>query len=431
MEDRENRYKGAFFSGDSAEYESAQLGMVAMMGLQEVGLTPSPERLGLLHMLRWSAKRCPSAAYNLGSYLEGSIKRSTPKRNALALKLFERAVEMCVLRLHNAYGEFDPEDADTNQVKDILSRSLTNIGVYLANTGHTDAAENYFRRSIAAYPLNDNSFICLGNIGLNYYGENGVDLLEAIAAWEEGDRLGQQVIGFGDDVDPTRLSAKMSRKRLVEVFRTLENLADTDIALEWLERRVTLPSWRTNKRRPLSWVVFEPEDVLGITPEKDNWSENAISVANIFSQLLGDIDFFQLEEVVTFSGAMVVALARVKSRDWTGSSKLVWDAIDKCEGIELYNSFLAFDDWEHRAPPETLYLQTRQAEDRIMELVHAALDVVVTTNPEAGSQDLLMGFLVHLDVSFRHGVATMISDIMEKRHQGLIYIPAMEVGGEG
>lgn len=235
MEDREKRYKGAFFSGDAAEYESAQLGMVAMMGLQEVGPTPSPERLGLLHMLRWSAKRCPSAAYNLGNYLEGSIKRNTPKRNALALKLFERAVEMCVLRLDNAYGEFDPQDVDTNQVKDILSRSLTNIGAYLANTGHSDIAENYFRRSIEAYPLNDNSFICLGNIGLNQYGMNGVDLLEAVEAWEEGDRLGQQVIGFGDDVDPFRLALKMSRKRLVEVFRTLEN---------WLTPRSRWIGWK-------------------------------------------------------------------------------------------------------------------------------------------------------------------------------------------
>lgn len=139
----------------------------------------------------------------------------------------------------------------------------------------------------------------------------------------------------------------------------------------------------------------------------------------------------QLEEAVTFSGAMAIGLARVTSPNAMGSSEFVWDAVDRCKGVEIYRAFLATDDWEHRAPPETLYLQSRESEDRIMEMVYVALGAATALNPKAGAKDLLMGFFLHLDTSFRHGVASMISDIMDRRPQGLVYIPAMVVGSPG
>lgn len=423
------RYDFAFLSGDEAEFQAAHLGMAAMMGLQKVSFTAGIKRLQLLHVLRSAAKRCPNAAYNLGNYLTDGIRRKTPKRRSLALKLYQRSAEMCVLRLDDAYGDFNPKDDFVNQVKNLLSRSLTNIGAYLANTGRSDEAEDYFRRSIASYPLNDNSFICLGNIGLNQFGQNDVGLLEAIEAWEEGNRLGQELSGFGDDVHPGRLKAKMLRVRIIEVFRRLEEFVGPEIALDWLENKVTTSQWREMGRHgPVPWVVYEPQQVRSVGAETNKWSSEAIEVANVFLRILNGIEFDYLEQAVTFAGSLAIGLARVTSPSFLGSPELVWDAVEDCKEVEICTAFLADGDWEDRAPPQTLYLQSREMEDSIMEAVHTVLKIVVKLNPQANAKDLLMGFFLHLDTSFRHGVASMIETSMEKRPQGLIYIPAMVVG---
>lgn len=410
---------GVFIPDDPTEALSAIEGHLAMEHAVET--QPSLERLRAMHRLRVASRLDPHAAYNLGNlfFEVRDALRATPRRRRTAtfLALFEHTVTCGLERLRDLREPFARSPRSERDIRDIVSRALTNIGAHLSNTGHPDRAVEYFRRATHFYPLNANAHVCLGNMGVWFSDRTGVAPIEGIAAWEAA-------AGTGEDFCHESENGCPCRNRFTALARQIER----DYGLEHAERWVRANLSNPDRRKPADRfgpVAKSPGDAprLGAS-----WSPAATKMADIVGRVFEPFRSDPVEIRVTLASSTLGSLCRLATRGGIGDPELMTMAIQLTNGVEPLDPFLGDREWRYIGPPETDYLLKPEVlarlEPAIREVVSGVLDI-----DGLEMADALLGLLFHIDTGFRSGIASMAAPMVMRRNPGiLIFVPATMVG---
>jgi tetratricopeptide (TPR) repeat protein len=380
--------------------------------------TPSRERFDALHQLRVAARLCPSAAYNLGNFLsEHSRKPRRKKRRAMALEQFANVVEICNPRIrdHDAAHEAWPDDEYV--IRDLTSRALTNIGGHVANAGRPEDAVSYFQRSVRLFPENANAHVCLGNMGVRFSERTKLDPLEGIAEWKIGGQLG--------DFCHESANGCSCRAHVVGLVEQGVKSFGKDAMREWLESRFTqvmdMEKRHLGSFLPLIASAKGAADVTGRP-----WPTDVVLASEIVGAYLNaEMRLLPLEMKVTIAGSLLQTLALSRRASEAQRWRMVEEAIEYCSGVEMLKPFLGDEEWRVIGPPDSLYLDTEEAQMKVFVLIrNIQKDIPVQIKPDA----IIKGLMLHLDVGFRGGVSSMIKNNLWRDHGGVAYVPAVYVG---
>jgi len=410
-----------FLADDEAGRAATLQGQTAMWILERKMSSPGQDRHLALHMLRAAARRCPNAAYNLGNMLQewpAAGRRS--KRTGMAMTLFGFAAELGLTRLRNADEPSSAAPDDEYWLRDVVSRSLTNIGAAVANAGAPKDAVSYFERAIAVFDGNANAHACYGNMGVHHWEETDITPREGIKAWERAAALG--------DYCHESENGCPCRANVIFIFRKLEAGHGTDEAEDWLTQRYPGLSIRRSSS-DLTTPFMEAGEISARTGLR--WPGRAVQAANIFgeSDILSVMKDSPLEVKVTLSGCILAAMARLDGS--RSAAHVVDQAVGDMENIEALRPFLGDEEWETVGPPKTFYLMEEDVKRRLTMMAKHLRREIETRIPGLTAEEGVKGFLFHIDPGFRNGVSSMIETTLRTTPEDFdVYVPAMEIGDQ-
>jgi hypothetical protein len=398
-------------------------GQLAMLRLEKRYLEqkdgPVPSRLKSYHELRIAARRDPIAAYNLGNFMSESaeMEPNRRKRRKLALRLFEAAAVMGMERLKNASETSAKAPKKERDLRDIISRALTNIGSEVSNAGYPERAVEHFRRSITLFHDNSNTHVCLGNMGVFHNEETGIDPLDGIASWENAAKIGDYC-HESDFGCPCRSNA-------INIARQVESDYGKDEARNWIAVRYAIGTNRKSAK-DFAHVAAGASDIARLTGRA--WHPDAIKVANIVGDLLKTHISLPLEMKVTLAACLIGSLARLDTPHQTGDPAILDRAIDAALSVEPLRPFLGDHEWQDIGPPKTLYLTENDTVVTIMDIVTEVVLALHRGVRDLRSANAVLGAMFHLDRNFRHGITSMVRDMVLSSRVPYFYLPGMVIG---
>ena len=408
-----------FCPRDEEEEFAALMGQAAMQ--LTASLPPSQNRLHAFHTLRVAARHCPGAAYNLANYLSAD-KPGRPRRRELSTETLITASNMAKARI----GDIRIADGSWPDceffVRDVGSRALTDIGARISNIGRPGEAVAYFREAIRMFSGNSNAWVCLGNMGVFFGEETGVDLVEGIEAWKMAYSMGDP----DSDID----GLEPDRRNAVGVIEGAIRFYGLDLVDQWVEDRL-LPLLQKRQKgliqlRPLVMHASHLEEVTG-----KPWSSGATMAASVIGEMI--IDAFPadmaLEEKVTVAASLLLSFLNRSTRSDAEKRLAVSSAMSLCEGFEPLWPLLGDEEWDTVGLPETGYLTSPDAKNLYSEMVSSLIEMVLDRQPKIRAVDAAAGVLFNLDSGFRRGVTSMISPQIGRMNGPLEYLPAIYVGG--
>jgi tetratricopeptide (TPR) repeat protein len=410
---------GVYIPDDPAEALPAIEGHLAMMHAVED--RPSLQRLRAMHSLRVAARSDPHAAYNLANLFfeirDVPIAKHRRKRTAVFVSLFEHAISLGIERLRDAREPFDRAPRAERDIRDIVSRALTNIGAHLSNSGHPDRAVEYFRRATHLFPRNANAQVCLGNMGVWFSDRTGVAPIDGIAAWEAA-------AGTGEDFCHESGNGCPCRNRFTALARQIER----DYGLEHAERWVRANLSNPDRQKPADRfgpVAKSPQDAQRLGA---SWSPAATKMADIVERVFEPFRSDPVEIRVTLASSTLGSPCRLATSGGVGDPELMKMAIHLTNGIEPLDPFLGDREWRYIGPPETDYLLEPKVLARLEPAIRAVVSGVLDIDG-LEMADALLGLLFHIDTGFRNGIASMAAPMVMRRNPGiLIFVPATMVG---
>ena len=393
---------------------SGQLAMIELMKHDR----PDIARFRAFHQLRVAARHCPNAAYNIGNYLSDD-KEKRRRRQKLAMELFLRATEMGMSRLRNVDEPYAKAPRREGALRDIISRALTNIGAKVSNAGKPMDAVPYFKQSIAIYPKNPNSHVCLGNMGVMYSDMTGISPIEGVREWKEAGKI-------GDYCHESRTGCPC-RATVVRVVESIARNYGDAAANEWMTTRYA-KSCETRKSTYLVHAIASAADakMIGVTvPSPAAAASKLIADNGFVDRLRGEA----LEARVTVMASAIATFLNMAGRPPHENIRLLQRAKDVCKDFEPLKAILGEEDWRYVGPPDTDYLVLVETRERLARFVfELVLPVAEATSLEKGL-DGVIAMLSHLDISFREGVAAMVEYDLPYARPGVpVYIPAPSVG---
>ena len=409
---------------DELEALASVQGQLAMYVLEERHSLdqkggPVPSRLKAFHKLRVAARRDPIAAYNLGNFMSESaeLNLGRRKRKELALRLFESAAVMGMERLRNASESSAKAPKKECDLRDIISRALTNIGAYVSNVGYPDRAVEHFRRSITLFHNNSNTHVCLGNMGVFHSKETGIDPLDGIASWEKAAEIGDYC-HESDLGCPCRANA-------IAIARQVEGDYGKDEARNWIAVRYAIGTNRKSAKE-FAPVAASPSDVARFTGTP--WHPHAIEVANIAGSSLKTHINMPLEMKVTLAACLIGSLARLDTPYQSGDPTILDRAIKSALSVEPLHPFLGDHEWQDIGPPRTLYLSEDHTVVAIMAIVTEVVEALQRGVKGVQSENAVLGAMFHLDRGFRRGISYMVRGMVLKSRSPYGYVPGTVIG---
>lgn len=419
----DRNYKNwSFMARNLAEEAAAFMGYTASEAL----LSPTPavgiHRLKALHLLRIAAKICPAAAYTLGNFFAEARERR-PKRAALSLTLFERAFKKGLERLPDPGQPFDGSRVEEQNLRDIISRSITNIGVDFANAKRDPVtALSYFRLGVRIFPDNANAHLCAGRMIIFFNEKTAADPLDGLEAWLMAAKLEKSCL---DGTYGCGCLANMAG-----VVAGVRDRYGDEAARSYLLKRVPK---RIQEADGFAFkpVVASPADLpvaglAGISKAAAEASEHL----KIISAALGTSK--PLEMRVTLAATILAALSVIDGRK-SGDDAMIDKALQRCKPFEPLTPYLGDHQWEYVTRPNTNYLADEKTVMSIVETSSLAVDFLKAKMPKIKPEDAMVGFLFHVDPLFRKGITGMAKSFFEyARHRGpmLVYVPAYTIGNE-
>jgi hypothetical protein len=368
------------------------------------------------HKLRAAARHDPIAAYNLGNYLLESAEMATGRRRraGLALRMFEEAAVMGMERLRNPSEPSSKAPKAELELRDIISRALTNIGGHVSNTGFPERAVDHFKRSIAIFHDNANAHVCLGNMGVFHSDRTGIDPLDGIASWHKAARIGD----FCHESD----IGCPCRENTVRIARQVERDYGKEEAREWVSKRYAIGAGRKSAK-DFAPIAAKATDVGRLTG-----SPHALLVAEVFGEIFSDKGALPLEMKVTLAACFAGALARLDTPYEQGDPSILDRAVEAAYPTEPLHPFIGDDEWQDLGPPETLYLTTQETSTALMEIVTGVIGGIRGGIQGLSPDNAVLGVLFHLDRDFRRGVTSMVRDMVLKSRLPYGYVPGTVIG---
>lgn len=380
---------------------------------------PGRARFKAFHKLRRAARLCPGAAYNLSNFLmEKSDGR--PHRYRMAIDLLVTTAHMTEDRIADLEAAKSWPDKEYF-IRDIASRALTNIGAKVANSGQPGEAVDYFRRSIRLFSGNSNSWLCLGNMGVFYSSESGLDPLEGMHCWKTAYSLGDPL----SDIDGN----EVQRRHVVEIAE--RGVADygEEVVRDWIANRLvpTLHQGRKSmlEMKRLVESASDLEEVIG-----KPWNSRSTLAAEFIGNFLRtyhDLDP-TLEDKVTFAGSLLLSIVNRHGGSATERHGIIKDALRLCHSFDPVFPMIGDDEWRDVGLPETEHLLYEGAKAAHCEMVATVIDGMEEEIPDIDALDAAAGLLFHLDSGFRKGVTSMVIPQLERMTGEIEYLPAVYVG---
>jgi hypothetical protein len=410
---------GVHIPDDPKEALAAIEGHMAMEHAIEV--QPSLERLRAMHRLRVASRLDPHASYNLGNLFSEAEDLPGPgrrrRRTSTRLALFERTIVLGLERLRDPREPFGRAPRAERDVRDIVSRALTNIGAHLSNSGHPDRATEHFRRATHLFPGNANAQVCLGNMGVWFSDRTGVAPLDGIAAWEAA-------AATGEDFCHESANGCPCRNKLAARARQIERDYGPEHAARWVRANLSDP----DRRKPADGfgpVARSASDAARLGAE---WSPAAAKAAEVVGRVLDPFRHEPLEIRVTLASSALGSLCRLATPQGAGNPGMMTTAIRMMAGVEPLEPFLGDREWRYLGPPDTDYL----LEAGILKRLEPAIRAIVLGVLDVGGvavADALQALLFHVDTGFRNGIASMAAPMVGRGDVGvLIFIPATMIG---
>ncbi|WP_408903481.1 hypothetical protein [Methylobacterium radiotolerans] len=410
---------GVHIPDDPKEALAAVEGHLAME--HAVLAQPSLERLRAMHRLRVASRLDPHASYNLGNLFseaaDASGRKRRPGRTSTRIALFERTILLGLERLRDPREPFGRAPRAERDVRDTVSRALTNIGAHLSNSGHPDRATEHFRRATHLFPGNANAQVCLGNMGVWFSDRTGVAPLDGIAAWEAA-------AATGEDFCHESATGCPCRNKLAARARQIERDYGPEHAESWVRANLSDP----DRRKPADGfgpVARLPSDAPHLGAD---WSPAATKAAEVVGRVLKPFRHEPLEIRVTLASSALGSLCRLATPQGVGNPGLMTTAIRMMGGVEPLEPFLGDREWRYLGPPDSDYL----LEPRVLKRLEPAIRAIVLGVLDAGGvavADALQALLFHVDTGFRNGIASMAAPMVARGDVGvLIFIPATMIG---
>jgi hypothetical protein len=398
-------------------------GQLASYDLVVSKLLPSRERLKKLHELRVAAKIDPSAAYTLGKLL-GERHEKTGRKSTLraALSMYEASATTGIERLRNPQEPFAKAPKREKALRDIISRSLTNIGAELSNSGFPDKATEYFRQSVQIFPKNTNAHICLGRMGIFFSDITGVDELDGISSWEKATKL--------DDFCEESHSGCPCRIAFVKIARQIERDYGDVHARSWVKRAAK--SMGRRKRMgsfvPVAWSMFDAGEKISSKADVSEIFDEAAELADALEDLFGPMRDQPVELKVTVAATLLMTFLFETKEGFKIDVAAIADAKQLMSEVEPLHPFLGDDEWVDIGMPATRYLLQRDIKDVIMSAIQRFHSDYYDLIEEAPMVGLAAAVFFHLDAGFRDGVAAMVEWTVRDNGLRHIYLPGLYVG---
>ncbi|NTF18099.1 hypothetical protein G6L37_06750 [Agrobacterium rubi] len=412
-------YSEMFCPRSEEERFASMMGQTAMS--MSAYLPAGKERLNAMHMLRVAARKCPGAAYNLGNYLS-VWKDGRPRRYDLATDTLITTVEMAKARIADTQNADDSWPDSEYFVRDVGSRALTDLGARISNIGNPKEAVVFFRDAIRMFRGNSNAWVCLGNMGIYFSHETGVDTVEGIEAWKMAYSMGDPE----SDVD----GLESDRRNAVAVMEDAIRLYGREVLDQWVEDRL-LPLLKKQQKgliqlRPLA---MHPSHLGKVTGKP--WTNDATMAGAVIGGIVRDgfpVDM-NVEEKVTIAASLLLSILNRRAKSDAEKKLALTSAMSLCEDFEPLWPLLGDEEWETVGLPETEYLTSLDAKDIYSRIVSNMIESVLDHQPDIRAVDAAAGVLFNLDSGFRRGVTSMISPQIGKMIGPLEYLPAIYVGG--
>lgn len=398
-------------------------GQLAAFELIVENPSPSIERFRSLHSLRVAAKLDPSAAYSLGKFLAERYHLTGRKLTLQAsLAMYEMAVANGLDRLRNPTEPFKKAPAKERGLRDMISRSLTNIGAEIANSGYPDRATSYFQQSIQIFPANANSHVCLGRMGIFHSSITGIDPLEGVRSWERATKL-RDYCHESDDGCPCRVS-------FVTTFNQVESDYGADHARAWVDRAAK--AMGRNKRMaqfgPVARSALDLKRLSQVQLPRDLSSTKNLLAIDTVGGFFAELATVPVEVKVTLAATLLMSFVVIKSPNWVMNTSPVLQAKEALGNLHPLEPFLGDDEWKDIGPPETLYLVSPTVEGELVSMVELFHDSEFDVILNSSLRSLAFAVLFHLDPGFRGGVTSMVEQTVSHGETESYYIPGVVIG---
>lgn len=390
-------------------------GQIAMMALSR----QPKDRLRHLMALRRAARIDPTSAYNLGNLLVEAADdgKFRPRRRATAISCYASATSLGLARLKDPAAPFAKAPPIEEELRNLISCALTNIGSGVSNAGDPAKAIDYFERAIKVYDRNWNANVCAGNMSVWHHEETGLDPLQGIKHWEQASKLEMNANEPPEGAD--------YRSRLVAVARQIEKQYGAEQARRWIKRRSSIAQ-RPNHAFECDFVLKDPAD---ISRTGRRIQPAAVAAGYQLAQGFLGLRDMRLEMKVTIAGSLLASLCRIDTPTGAGRPGILDDAIEALQAIEPLDPFLGDDEWQDLGPAETAYLTEADMRDALCSCIDDILVLLRINHPDLSSRDAAIGLLFNLDTEFRHGVCSMARGAIESSRSPFCFIPATFVGG--
>ena len=418
------RKQTSAFDGDplEASLPSNTEEMLAMiegeLAIYQISQMPAgPGRSHAFHALRRAAKIDPIAAYNLGLTFSESaetLKRPWAKRDIVSLKLFERAIEIGCGRLSNPSQSSKNAPSKEMILRDIISRALTNVGGFLANSGYQDRAVEYFRRSLVIFEKNPVTHVSLGNMGVYHSGRSGIDPLKGVAEWSEAAKYGDYCHESNDGCP--------CRNNIVRIVNQIGRDYGSEHARKWIELQYRV-ACKEKKATYFKPVACGAADIARLT--KTPWPRDAVFAADFFGEKFKKFKNSPLPTRVTLVASLIASLKSDVTSQSTSNAKSFYNLlVERVSTTEPLFPFLGDHEWKYCHPPETDYLLDIDVALTIRSDVSILINNLVSTVGQLTVTDAILGVLFHLDDRFRRGVTFMAAHATPPT----FYLPAIVIG---
>lgn len=398
-------------------------GQIACYNLLVDNPPASIDRFRSLHTLRVAARLDPSAAYSMGNFLAERYHATGRKLTLQAsLEMYELAVSNGLDRLRNPTEPFKNAPAKELVLRDTLSRSLTNIGAEISNSGYPDRATSYFQQSIQLFPDNANAHVCLGRMGIFHSRITGIDPTEGVRSWERATKL-KDFCHESDDGCPCRVS-------FVKTFNQVESDYGADYARAWVDRAAKAMS-RNKGMAHFGPVAASAADLKRLSQTqlpRDLLATRSILAIGAVGSFFRELVTVPVEAKVTLAATLLMSFVTTKSRSLVLNASPVMEAGVALGTFHPLEPFLGDDEWEDLAPPETSYLVSREVEHELVsmvELFHESEFDLIVSSP---LRSLACAVLFHLDPGFRRRVTSMVELTASQGVSESYYIPGVVIG---
>lgn len=413
--------KLSFMARSEREVHYAATGQLLAMSIMEGGLSPQ-QSLRAHHGLRVAARFCPAAAYVLAGLFSEKLGAARPRRKKLYLSLLKTTLCLGLERLGDSSLPYERSPPEEEELRDVISRAVTNIGVDFTQKRDYVSALPHFRLAVRLYPKNANAQLCLGRMCVFHHEATEADPLEGHAAWK-----------VASQTQPSCLNNESSCGCLSDLVAAVDGVMSRygdDEARRYLVTRVG-PRHDQSAGKAFKLVVASPDELedVGVKTLGRNASEAAKVLSTLAAAMGSSV---RLETRVTIAASLLGRLALVGGRR-TADIQLFRSTIERCAGFEPLRPLLGDHEWRDVSPPETLHLQETETIRDITSRVELMAECLEQSVPGISPEDAMAGLLFHLDPNFRNAICYMAKSLFENFWDAdrltSTYNPAMHIQG--